>query len=77
MTIYTDIMVFSMIWMILLFVILPIGVSVDSSPQPGNVKSAPSHPNIRKKLLIVTAVTIPVFLILKWLIESGVLQTIF
>lgn len=74
MTIYTDIMVFCMIWMVLLFVVLPLGISVDPNPQVGNAKSAPSNPKIGKKLLIVTLVTIPVYALLKWLIASGLLQ---
>lgn len=71
MNIYSMILVYSMIWWIVLFIVLPIGVQVDQDQQVGLASSAPRHAKIREKLIATTLVSLPVFFLVKWAIESN------
>lgn len=73
MGLYTGIITFSIIWWTVLFVVLPIGIRVPEETEPGMATSAPSNPDVKRKLLIVTGVSIPLFFIAKWLIDTNVL----
>lgn len=70
MNIYSCILIFSVLWWIVLFVVLPIGVRMDPHPLPGIATSAPIQSHIFLKLKITTAITIPLFFLIKWVIES-------
>lgn len=49
-----SIIVFVMLWWIILFMLLPIGVRREEQPTAGHAASAPKNPNIAKKMLITT-----------------------
>ncbi|MBX3487457.1 MAG: DUF1467 family protein [Candidatus Paracaedibacteraceae bacterium] len=74
MGLYTGFVTFSVIWLVLLFVVLPVGLHIPEHTEQGMATSAPSNPMIKKKFLIVTLLTIPVFFIAKWMIETNVLN---
>ena len=46
------ILVLTMSWMMIIFVILPIGVKVSLTPQRGHADSAPENPDLAKKTII-------------------------
>ena len=73
MGLYTGFITFSVIWWVVLFIILPIGIRVPEQTEVGMATSAPANPNVKKKLLWVTILTTPVFFIAKWMIENNVL----
>ena len=73
MGLYTGFITFSVIWWVMLFIILPIGIRVPEQAEVGMATSAPVNPNVKKKLLWVTILTTPVFFIAKWMIENNVL----
>ena len=51
--------VFQMIWWIVLFTVLPVGIRTDpDKAQTGFANSAPIQLNLRKKLLITTLISI-------------------
>lgn len=54
MTLVSGTMVFFIIWWIVLFMVLPFGVSIDENPQKGFATSAPKNPNLKKKFLMTT-----------------------
>jgi len=71
------IVLFIMIWWVTLFVMLPIGVrsqEEDGHVTPGTERAAPSRPNILKKALWTTGVSILVWLICYGIIVSGVIS---
>lgn len=73
MTITAAIVVFAMIWFLTLFVMLPIGLTTqgeEGDVTPGTPASAPAHPQMRRKFLWVTVITLalwaPVCAIIVW-----------
>jgi predicted secreted protein len=59
MTLVSGFVVFQMIWWIVLFTVLPVGIRTDpDKAQAGFANSAPIQLNLRKKLLITTLISI-------------------
>jgi predicted secreted protein len=57
MTFSTGILVYVMIWVVLLFMILPWGVNMPEKVEKGHADSAPLHPHLGLKLLITTVLS--------------------
>jgi predicted secreted protein len=60
-TLMTSIVVYFITWWVVLFMILPIGIKQDHAPIVGNEVGAPQNPNMKQKLIIVTAITTVLF----------------
>lgn len=60
-TVMTSIVVYFIIWWVVLFIVLPIGIKQDPAPIIGNDTGAPKNPNIKQKLLSVTLITTILF----------------
>lgn len=73
MSLYTGFITFSVIWWTVLFMVLPIGISIPQNSEKGMASSAPSNPMIKKKLMIVTGLSVPLFFLAKWLIDTNML----
>lgn len=73
MTLVSGTVVFFIIWWVVLFMILPIGVSVDKSPCKGHADSAPNQARIGLKFLITTLITVVLFFITKYLIKLNLI----
>lgn len=74
MTITGAIVLFAVIWFLTLLVALPIGLRTQGDLgeiEPGTPASAPENPNIRKKIIWVTIVTIVLWLPLVIVIDQG------
>jgi len=73
---FSGIVVFVIIWWVVFFIALPIGVrSPDEAGydvEPGHAPSAPVRPRIGLKMGITTAVSIVFWGIAYWIIESDV-----
>lgn len=69
MTLSTGILVYVMIWVVLLFMILPWGINVPEKVEKGHADSAPLHPQVALKFLITTVLSgllwVVAFLVLK------------
>ena len=50
-------MVYVMIWVVVLFLVLPWGVHISDKVQPGHATSAPEHPYMGLKLLVTSVLT--------------------
>lgn len=76
MSLVSSVAIYFVIWWIILFAILPIGVVTQEEGGeviPGTESSAPQRPQLLKKALITTAVAAVVFAGVYWLkVYSGV-----
>ena len=70
MTLSTSIILYVMIWVVVLFLVLPWGVRIPEKIEKGHATSAPENPQIGLKFLITTGIS--VFL---WVIAFLVLRT--
>ena len=73
---FTAFVLFTMIWWTVLFAVLPIGTNpvADADPATGGWRGAPERPQIGRKLLITTAISVVLFALTLLVIESGVLS---
>lgn len=74
MTLVSGIVVFSIIWWTVLFVVLPFGVKTATTPGRGHADSAPIHARIGLKFLITTIISIILFFIAQYLISLNLLD---
>ncbi len=68
--------IYGIIWFLTLFMVLPWGVVSQEEHgeiMPGSSESAPAQPRIVKKLMITTAMSAVFYLIVYWLLSSGVM----
>ncbi|MBT5571261.1 MAG: DUF1467 family protein [Alphaproteobacteria bacterium] len=70
----TATVVFIIIWWIMLFMVLPWGVSRTENPEAGHDPGAPARPMLVRKLLITTGITIVLFGILYGVIDAEILS---
>lgn len=70
----TATVVFIIIWWIMLFMVLPWGVSRTENPEAGHDHGAPARPMLVRKLLITTGITIVLFGILYAVIDAEILS---
>ncbi|MFV2001967.1 MAG: DUF1467 family protein [Paracoccaceae bacterium] len=76
MGIITGFVLFAVIWFMVLFVVLPIRRRTQDDEGkivPGTHAGAPSNFNVRRTVLIVTAVAVPLWLVIGGVIFSGVI----
>lgn len=74
MTLVSGIVVFSIIWWTVLFMVLPFGVKTSNHPEVGHADSAPLNPQIGRKFLITTFISIVLFFIAGFLISLNLLN---
>lgn len=70
MNVFTGILVYVMIWWVLLFTILPWGVTQPLNTQVGHDKGAPENPNLKRKLLLTTVISAVLWLIYYWIMKK-------
>ena len=63
-------LVYLMVWMIIFFMSLPIGINVSDNLEIGNANSAPSKPHLKLKVLFSTIISIIPTYFIYWLIET-------
>ena len=61
MTVFTGFLVFTCIWWMVLFCVLPWGNRASAKPRVGHAPSAPERPRIRGKMLVTTAIAAMLF----------------
>ena len=67
----TVVVVFIIIWWLILFMVLPWGISRTENPEAGHDPGAPARPMVVRKLLITTGLTIVLFGIFMAVVGSG------
>ncbi|RYE12921.1 MAG: DUF1467 family protein [Rickettsiales bacterium] len=60
------IIIFTVIWWIGFFIILPIGVNTDYEKEKGHADSAPSDPKIIRKIIINSSIALLISFLLEW-----------
>ncbi|MCB1592611.1 MAG: DUF1467 family protein [Alphaproteobacteria bacterium] len=74
MNIFSGILVFVCIWWTVIFCVLPFGLN-QHEPDPGTkAPGAPENPQILKKILITTAISVILWSITYAIIESGIID---
>ena len=68
------ILVYLMLWMIVFFISLPIGVNIPDTYIKGNAKSAPLKTNLKIKFLLSTLVTLPITYLIVLIVNNGFLE---
>ncbi len=63
MNIASGIVVFVIVWALVLFTVLPLGVEPQKTMLPGTDPGAPENPHMWKKVGLTTAITIVIWLI--------------
>ena len=74
MDIVSGIVVFILLWWWVFFMTLPFGVKMPDSVKVGHATSAPEKPMLRRKAMIATIVASILFIIVFWVINSGLLS---
>jgi predicted secreted protein len=69
-------LVYLMVWMIIFFMSLPIGINVSDNLEIGNANSAPNKTYLKFKILFSTLISIIPTCIIYWLIKTKYLFTI-
>lgn len=64
MYLFTNFLLFILIWWIFFFISLPIKISVSNNPKPGLASSAPKKTHIGLKVIITTAISMIIMLVL-------------
>ena len=75
MSVVSTILVYLMIWMIVFFMSLPIGVNVSKESIPGNANSAPVKTNLKAKIFYSTIITLPLTYLVISLVENNFIVT--
>ena len=63
-------LVYLMMWMIVFFMSLPVGISVSENLEIGNANSAPCKTHLKLKILFSTLISIIPTYFIYWLIET-------
>tara|TARA_Y100000590_G_C15038147_1_gene757785 strand:+ start:158 stop:412 length:255 start_codon:yes stop_codon:yes gene_type:complete len=70
-----SLVVYVIIWWIVFFSILPVGIKSQNREfkenLSGNDPGAPKNPNIAKKFLVTTLITSIIFLLIYYVVKSG------
>jgi predicted secreted protein len=65
---------FLLIWWIVIFAVLPFGISAPAEHEPGRDRGAPARPRLKLKLLITTLIAMAIWLALYWALTSGLID---
>ncbi len=72
MNLITSIVVYVMVWWIVFFMALPINIRVEKA-QKGHASSAPINPALRKKILYSSLVSLVLWGVICWALESKII----
>ena len=70
MSIVSIFLVFLMVWMIIFFMSLPIGISVSRDSELGNANSAPTKTHLKLKVLFCTIISLAPTYLIYWLVKT-------
>lgn len=74
MNIVSGIVVFLLTWWTVLFMTLPIGANPPETIEKGHEPGAPAKPQLLKKFLLTTGLTIMIWGMIYWLVESDLIS---
>ena len=70
MSIVSIFLVFLMVWMIIFFMSLPIGISVSKDSELGNANSAPTKTHLKLKVILCTIISLAPTYLIYWLVKT-------
>lgn len=70
MSIVSIFLVFLMVWMIVFFMSLPIGINVSRDSELGNANSAPTKTHLKLKVLLCTIISLAPTYLIYWLVKT-------
>ena len=70
MSIVSIFLVFLMVWMIIFFMSLPIGISVSRDSELGNANSAPTKTHLKLKVILCTIISLAPTYLIYWLVKT-------
>ena len=59
------------VWWVVFFMALPFGSGVTAKPEVGHADSAPTNPNLIRKIIITSIISIIIAYFIHYLIEQG------
>lgn len=74
MNIVSGIVVFLLLWWTVLFTVLPFGARMNDLPPEKGIQAAPENPYLKKKLLITTAISALLWLVVYLLIKIDIID---
>ncbi|MBI3440426.1 MAG: DUF1467 family protein [Proteobacteria bacterium] len=74
MSIATAFFVYFLIWWVMLFTVLPLGVNRHQEPGKGFDAGAPATPDLKKKLILNTVISAVVLGVAQILVVTGILD---
>ena len=74
MSLYSAILVFVVIWWLVLFAVLPWGISRSETAEPGHAVEAPANPRLPLKFAVTTVIALVLFAAAWWLIQSDLIS---
>jgi predicted secreted protein len=74
MTLFTAVFIYLLIWWVMLFTVLPLGVRRHSEPGKGFDAGAPEKSNLGQKLILNTALSGVILAIIEVLVKTGVID---
>lgn len=75
MSIVSVILVYLMIWMVVFFISLPIGINIIKQPTLGNANSAPLKTNLKVKFFYSSLLTIPLTYLITLIVNNKFIVT--
>ncbi len=70
----TGIFVYIVVWWVVLFAVLPWGVRTPEHPEPGMASSAPVEPQMLRKIIATSLVSLVVWLVIYVIAQSGLVS---
>lgn len=74
MSLVSGIVIFVIIWWIIFFIALPVGIKREKNLKKGQNQGAPKNPYLGKKVFWTTLVSIVLFVIVWWVIELDIVN---
>ena len=75
MSVVSAILVYLIIWMIVFFISLPIGINVSKELIPGNANSAPVKTNLKAKFFYSILIALPLTYLVIFLVKNDSIVT--
>jgi predicted secreted protein len=70
----TAIFIYILIWWVTLFTVLPLGVERHKEKGKGYDAGAPAIPNLKKKLILNTGISLVILAVIDVLVKTGVID---
>ena len=74
MTFLTAVFIYLLVWWVVIFAVLPLGVERHDDAGKGYDAGAPNNAQIKKKLIMTTVISFVIVLAMYILVELGVIQ---